>query len=151
MNACCAPPRWWSTKAGPADPDRPAGRGRAAHRQQLGLRFGSETDCDLTDPQDDRYRDYWQPLSRAHGRRGVSPDAARTIVRTRPYGHRRLMVEMGEADAGICGTVGRYQGDHFSDVRDIIGLNAGAHDFSAVTDADVAARAPSSSPIPMSP
>lgn len=105
-----------------------------AHRiDKLGLRLRVGENCDLTNPLlDERYPRYWQRYHSLMARRGVTPARAREIVRTRPTTIAALMVEMGEAEAGICGTVGRYL-DHFSEVRDVIGLAAGAHDFSAVT------------------
>ena len=42
-------------------------------------------------------------------RQGVSPAAAKAIVRSRATVIAALMVERGEADAMICGMVGRYQ------------------------------------------
>jgi malate dehydrogenase (oxaloacetate-decarboxylating)(NADP+) len=101
--------------------------------EKLGLRLRLGENCELTNPLlDDRYDRYWQRYHQLMERRGVTPRRAREIVRTRSSTIAALMVEMGEADAGICGTVGRYL-DHFNEVRDVIGLADGVHDFSAVT------------------
>jgi malate dehydrogenase (oxaloacetate-decarboxylating)(NADP+) len=63
-------------------------------------------------------------------RRGVTPDAAREIVRTRTTVIAALMVARGEADALICGVVGRYD-RHLRHLREIIGLRQGVADASA--------------------
>ena len=52
-----------------------------------------------------------QVLGRADGlteRRGVTPAAAKNLLRSRPTLIASLMVERGEADAMICGLVGRF-------------------------------------------
>ncbi len=101
--------------------------------QKLGLRLRIGENCELTNPLlDDRYVQYWQRYHELMERRGVTPSRAREIVRTRTSTIAALMVELGQADAGICGTVGRYL-DHFNEVRDVIGLAEGVHDLSAVT------------------
>ena len=101
--------------------------------QKLGLRLRIGENCELTNPLlDDRYVQYWQRYHELMERRGVTPSRAREIVRTRTSTIAALMVELGQADAGICGTVGRYL-DHFNEVRDVVGLAEGVHDLSAVT------------------
>jgi malate dehydrogenase (oxaloacetate-decarboxylating)(NADP+) len=110
------------------------GRPAVIERQmeRIGLRFKPGKDCALVDPTSDpRYRDYWMLYHRLTERRGVTPDEARTRVRTDTTVIAALMVQKGDADAMICGTVGRYDG-HLRHVRDIIGLAEGVHDFSAL-------------------
>jgi malate dehydrogenase (oxaloacetate-decarboxylating)(NADP+) len=58
------------------------------------------------------------------GRRGVSPDAARTIVRTRNAVIAALMVAHGEADGMICGAIGRYHRTVI-DTIEVLGLQPG--------------------------
>jgi malate dehydrogenase (oxaloacetate-decarboxylating)(NADP+) len=58
------------------------------------------------------------------GRRGVSPDTARTAVRTRNAVLGALAVRQGEADGLICGLVGRYS-RVLADIIDVIGLRPG--------------------------
>jgi len=53
-------------------------------------------------------------------RRGVSPDFARYIVRTRTTVIAALMVRRGEADAMLCGTIGQFQ-RHLRHINDVIG------------------------------
>jgi len=100
---------------------------------KLGLRFELDDGIELCDPENDsRFTDYWQLYHQLMGRKGVSPDFARTVVRTDTTAIGALMVKRGEADALICGTVGRYQ-DHLDHVTDIIGKAEGIRDLSAMS------------------
>ena len=65
------------------------------------------------------------------GRHGVTPDAARTVVRTNATVIAALAVMRGEADAMICGVEGRYM-SHLRHVREIIGFLPGITDFAAL-------------------
>jgi len=101
--------------------------------EKLDLRLEIDRDFELTDPEDDpRYREYWTLYQRIMGRKGVSPDTARTVVRTDTTVIGALMVERGEADALICGYTGIYQ-DHLRHVDDILGRKEGVRDLSALT------------------
>ncbi|MGE4561669.1 MAG: NADP-dependent malic enzyme, partial [Rhodospirillales bacterium] len=100
---------------------------------KLGLRLRSDIDFDLVNPQDDpRYVDYWRGYHEIMERQGVSPDLARTIVRTNTTVIASMMVKRGEADAMICGTYGNY-GWHLRHVLDIIGKGTGVRDVSALS------------------
>ncbi len=80
-----------------------------ARIQRLGLRMRAGVDFQLTNIHDDpRFNDYWQQYHRATERRGVTPAAAKNLLRSRPALIAALMVERGEADAMICGLVGRF-------------------------------------------
>ena len=99
---------------------------------RLGLRIRPERDFAITDPEDDpRYRDYWTHYHEIMERRGVSPDAARTVIRTRASVIGALAVLRGDADALICGTVGRYD-RHLRDVMDVVGLRDGVREPAAL-------------------
>ncbi len=77
--------------------------------QRLGLRMKVGVDFDLTNINDDpRFNDYWQQYHALTERRGVTPAAAKNLLRSRPALISALMVERGEADAMICGLVGRF-------------------------------------------
>ena len=65
------------------------------------------------------------------GRSGVTPAYAKAVVRTRATALAALMVNMGNADAMICGTQGAYI-RHLNYLRGIIGLKEGVSDCSAV-------------------
>ena len=64
----------------------------------------------LINPEDDpRYRDYVDLLIELAGRRGVTQEAARTMVRTDNTVIAALAVKRGDADAMICGLEGRFE------------------------------------------
>ncbi len=76
---------------------------------KLGLRMRAGVDFELTNINDDpRFDDYWRQYHALTQRRGVTPDAAKNLLRSRPTLIAALMVERGEADAMICGLVGRF-------------------------------------------
>lgn len=77
--------------------------------KRLGLRMREGVDFELTNINDDpRFNDYWQQYHALTERRGVSPAAAKNLLRSRPTLIASLMVERGEADAMICGLIGRF-------------------------------------------
>jgi malate dehydrogenase (oxaloacetate-decarboxylating)(NADP+) len=101
--------------------------------ERLGLNFNPGVDCEVINPQDDpRYRDYWQLYHQLAQRSGVSPDEARTRVRTNSTVIAALAVMRGDADAMICGTEGRYD-RHLQHLQDIIGYQPGVRQMSAVS------------------
>ncbi|MGQ4660961.1 phosphate acyltransferase [Lysobacter sp. F6437] len=77
--------------------------------EKLGLRLRQGVDFELTNINDDpRFHEYWQQYHALTERRGVTADAAKSLLRSRPSLIAALMVERGEADAMICGVVGRF-------------------------------------------
>ncbi len=93
--------------------------------EKLGLRLRIDRDVELVDPQSDpRYPEYWRLYHNLLARRGVSPDVARTVVRTNTTVIAALMVQKQEADAMICGTYGGYR-EHLRHVLGVIGLKPG--------------------------
>jgi malate dehydrogenase (oxaloacetate-decarboxylating)(NADP+) len=101
--------------------------------EKLGLRLREGRCFVLVDPQDDpRYNEYWTLYHSITERKGVSPDDARTIVRTLNTVIAALMVRRGEADALICGTIGRFHA-HLAHVTDVIGRRPGVQALSTVT------------------
>ncbi|MFD0740258.1 NADP-dependent malic enzyme [Lysobacter koreensis] len=80
-----------------------------ARIERLGLRMREGVDFELTNINSDpRFDDYWQQYHALTERRGVTPAAAKNLLRSRPTLIAALMVERGEADAMICGLVGRF-------------------------------------------
>ena len=103
-----------------------------ARIRRFGLSIKAGKDFDLVNPEDDpRYRSYVQSYAEVAGRRGVTPDAARTVVRTNNTVIAALAVMRGEADAMLCGVEGRYM-HHLRHVREIIGFSAGIIDYAAL-------------------
>jgi malate dehydrogenase (oxaloacetate-decarboxylating)(NADP+) len=100
--------------------------------KRYGLAIRAGRDFDLVNPEDDpRYRSYVQSYIDIAGRHGVTPDAARTVVRTNATVIAALAVSRGEADAMLCGVEGRYM-SHLRHVREIIGFCPGVSDFAAL-------------------
>ncbi|WNL46812.1 NADP-dependent malic enzyme [Dyella sp. BiH032] len=101
--------------------------------QRLGLRMKAGTDFELTNIDDDpRFNDYWQQYHALTERRGVTPAAAKNLLRSRPTLIASLMVERGEADAMICGLVGRFH-KKLGYMRSVFGLDPGVQCTSAMT------------------
>lgn len=100
---------------------------------ELGLRIKPGDDFELVNPQSDpRYREYWGLYHEIMGRSGVSPNDARTIVRTNNTVIAGLMLLRDDADAMLCGVEGRF---HFNlqQVREVVGKGEGIHDLSTLT------------------
>ncbi len=78
--------------------------------ERFGLSVRPGRDFELINPQDDpRYRDYVATYLEQAGRRGVTPDAARTVVRTNSTVIAAIAVKRGDADAMLCGLDGRFK------------------------------------------
>ncbi len=101
--------------------------------QKLGLRLVAGRDYELTNIDDDpRFNRYWQGYHENMQRRGVTPDGAKAIMRSRSTVVAATMVETGEADALICGLVGRYH-RKLKHLLDVIPLDKGVGSVAALT------------------
>jgi malate dehydrogenase (oxaloacetate-decarboxylating)(NADP+) len=101
--------------------------------ERFGLTLRLGRDVEVVNPEDDpRYRDYVALFHSLVGRNGVTPDTARTIVRTNTTTIGALAVKRGEADALLCGLQGRFI-KHVRDIRSVIGLQDGVADVSALS------------------
>ena len=88
--------------------------------EQLGLALRAGIDFELVNPQSDpRYRDYWETYHQLMERRGITPELARTIIRTNTTVIAGIMVHREEADSMICGTFGQYLW-HLKHVEEIL-------------------------------
>ncbi len=91
--------------------------------KKLNLNLTLGKDVEICDPeQDDRFHAYWTEYHQHLGRSGVSPEYAKTMVRTSNTVIGSLMVKRGEADGLICGTIGVFH-RHLKHVRNILGVN----------------------------
>jgi len=89
--------------------------------------------AEVIDPEDDpRYREYVDEYFALVGRRGVSPAAARTVVRTNTTVIGALAVRRGEADALICGAEGSYS-SHVKAITEVIGKAEGVSELAALS------------------
>jgi malate dehydrogenase (oxaloacetate-decarboxylating)(NADP+) len=100
--------------------------------ERFGLRMTPGVDIEICNPeQDDRYRDYWQSYHRMTERKGVTESYARLEVRRRNTLIGSLMVQKGEADGLICGTIGQ-SGAHLHYIDQVIGHKVGAKTYGAM-------------------
>jgi malate dehydrogenase (oxaloacetate-decarboxylating)(NADP+) len=101
--------------------------------ERFGLQLEPGKDFEIINPEDDpRYKDYVSLFHSLVGRSGVTPDTARTIVRTNTTVIGALAVKRGEADGLICGLQGRYI-KHVRDIKSVIGTSDGVSDVSALS------------------
>jgi malate dehydrogenase (oxaloacetate-decarboxylating)(NADP+) len=97
-----------------------------ARVKKAGLRIRQNVDYTVVDPEDDpRFKQYWETYHRIMGRDGVSIGAAKAAVRRSSTTIASLMVKLGDADAMLCGLVGRFD-VHLDHVRDVIGVRPDA-------------------------
>jgi len=104
----------------------------AMRMRQLGIDLEIGKDFELTDPQNDsRYRDYWEFYHSVMSRRGISVDAAQTVMRTNTTAIAAAMVAKGEAEAMICGAEGRFD-RHLQHIIEVIGTASGSDKISSL-------------------
>ncbi len=100
---------------------------------RFGLTLRPGQDFEIINPEDDpRFRDYVALFHSLVGRSGVTPDTAKTIVRTNATVIAALAVKRGEANGLLCGLQGRFI-KHARDIRSIIGLQQGVDDVAALS------------------
>ena len=99
---------------------------------QLGLRLRQGIDYEVMDPANNpQFHTHWKTYHELMARQGVSPDYAQAVVRSRPTVLASLMLKNGEADALLCGSIGRYH-RHLQHISDVIGVCPTAHAFAAM-------------------
>ncbi len=101
--------------------------------ERAGLRIRPGEHFELVNPESDpRFKEYWQTFHQITRRRGVTPDSAKAIVRTRNTVIAALMVHRDEADAMICGVVGQYH-KKLKYVTEVLGLAPGCKTLGALS------------------
>ncbi|WP_455474762.1 NADP-dependent malic enzyme [Bartonella sp. B30(2025)] len=101
--------------------------------KRFGLKIRPHVDFELINPENDpRFHDYVNLFFHYTGRRGVSPEVAKTIVRTSTTAIAALAIMREEADAMICGLEGRFE-RNLELIEQIIGLNPDVSHFSSVS------------------
>jgi malate dehydrogenase (oxaloacetate-decarboxylating)(NADP+) len=80
---------------------------------------------------DPRHREYSMAYHQLAQRRGVTPQIARLEMRRRYTLIGAMLMHMGEADAMLCGVVGRYN-NHLRFIDEVIGLRRGVNHFAAM-------------------
>ncbi len=101
--------------------------------KRFGLSIRPGKDFEVINPErDDRYRDYVQTLLEVSGRNGITPDAAKTIVRTSTTAIGALAIIRNDADALICGLEGRFI-RHKQYIDQIIGRQPGVDSLHAMS------------------
>ena len=100
--------------------------------KKAGLRIRVGVDVDCVDPEDDpRFRTYWEAYQKLMGRRGITPEAAKAMVRRSNTTIASLMVHLGDADAMLCGLVGRFD-SHLKILREVLGTKRGSPGFATM-------------------
>jgi malate dehydrogenase (oxaloacetate-decarboxylating)(NADP+) len=100
--------------------------------QRAGLRLKPGIDVAIVDPENDvRFRTYWEAYQKAMGRRGVTPEMAKAAVRRSATTIGALAIKLGDADAMICGMVGKFD-SHLEHVSDLIGLKQGVQNLATM-------------------
>jgi malate dehydrogenase (oxaloacetate-decarboxylating)(NADP+) len=100
--------------------------------ERAGLRLSAGRDFEVVNPDSDpRYKELWQEYHQLRGRQGITPEIAKQRLRSDNTLIGCMLLRRGDVDAVLCGTVGK-QVKHLNQVRDVIGLEPGAHSFAAM-------------------
>jgi malate dehydrogenase (oxaloacetate-decarboxylating)(NADP+) len=100
--------------------------------ERAGLRLAAGRDFELVDPENDpRFREYWETYRGLMARQGVTPEVAKAAVRRSNTLISSLMLRRGEADALICGLVGRYD-HHLEHIQNVVGGKPGVRTMAAM-------------------
>jgi len=100
--------------------------------KRFGLRLAAGKQFEIVNPENDpRYRDVWTEYHKLMGRHGITPDIAKEHVRQFPTLIGAMLIRRGDADAMLCGVIGRYH-DHLRHVGNVLGREAGAKMFAAM-------------------
>ncbi|KNH06937.1 NADP-dependent malic enzyme [Candidatus Burkholderia brachyanthoides] len=100
--------------------------------QKFGLRLTRDVDFTVVDTDyDERYRDFWQTYATMMARKGISQQMAKLEMRRRTTLIGAMLVQKGEADGMICGTVSTTH-RHLHFIDQVIGKKSGANVYTAM-------------------
>ncbi|GAB2180834.1 NADP-dependent malic enzyme [Denitratisoma sp. agr-D3] len=104
----------------------------AMRLERAGLKIKPGEDFEVVNPtSDSRYKELWGEYHKIMGRRGVTQDLAKQLIRSDPTLIGTMLLRRGDVDAVLCGTVGRHN-MHLKHVADVIGMEEGAHCMAAM-------------------
>jgi malate dehydrogenase (oxaloacetate-decarboxylating)(NADP+) len=99
---------------------------------KFGLRLTANVDFTIVDTdRDERYRDFWQTYAKKMARKGISEQMAKLEMRRRTTLIGAMLVEKGEADGMICGTVSTTH-RHLHFIDQVIGKKGSATVYAAM-------------------
>ena len=100
--------------------------------QKLGLQIRPGIDFEIVNNESDpRFKEYWSEYYSIMKRSGITQEQAQRAVISNTTVIGAIMVQRGEADAMICGTIGDYH-EHFSVVRQLFGYRDGVQTAGAM-------------------
>ena len=100
--------------------------------QRFGLRIKAGVHFDIVNPEhDDRYHEYWSEYHRIMARRGITAQYAKLEMRRRSTLIASMLLQKGEADGMICGTISTTA-RHLQYVDRVIGKAEGRSIFAAM-------------------
>jgi malate dehydrogenase (oxaloacetate-decarboxylating)(NADP+) len=94
--------------------------------ERAGLRLKPGEDFEVVNPDDDpRFRECWEAYHKIMGREGITPEMAKAAMRRSNTLISCMLTKRGDADAMLCGLVGRFD-HHLEHVQAVIGMRPGA-------------------------
>ncbi|WP_370679357.1 NADP-dependent malic enzyme [Comamonas sp. GB3 AK4-5] len=99
---------------------------------KAGLRMQPGVDVEICDPEDDpRFRQYYEAYHQLMSRDGITIEGAKSVVRRSNTVIASLMVQLGDADAMLCGLVGRFD-KHLAHIEEVLGHKPGVDRLATV-------------------
>ncbi|WP_322034171.1 NADP-dependent malic enzyme [Paraburkholderia sp. J76] len=99
---------------------------------RYGLRLVAGQDYTVVNTDhDERYREFWQSYAKLMARKGITQQMAKLEMRRRTTLIGSMLVEKGEADGMICGTVSTTH-RHLHFIDQVIGKKAGCNVYAAM-------------------
>ncbi len=99
---------------------------------RYGLRLVAGQDYTVVNTDhDERYRDFWQAYAKQMARKGITPQMAKLEMRRRTTLIGSMLVEKGEADGMLCGTISTTH-RHLHFIDQIIGKKEGCSVYAAM-------------------